>query len=165
MKKRMRILPLVFILGWAPLIRVAQANPKLTKLEDNRPAISEPAPVAVAVVQVQQPAQEDAQTAKVRAEVAKRVAQKKTRVKVRLRSGGEVKGKIDQAESEGFSLTEDKTRKKLDLSYTAVEKVSGQGMSTKKVLLIAGGVVVAIIVTLAVIVAVDVADGGLIDDF
>lgn len=162
MKRRLRILPLVLMLGFAPLVRVAHAGPGFTKFESSQTK-PEPAPVAAAVVQAQQPTQEDAQTAKVKAEVARRIAQKKTRVKLRLRSGGEVKGRIDQAESEWFSLTEDKTKKKMEVSYTAVEKLSGQGMSTGKILLIAGGVVVAVIVTLAVIVAVDAAHGGLID--
>ncbi len=163
MKKRLSILPLVFILGCAPLARAADAKPNTTTAADKEVTKSETPRVIEQVIQTPQQPVEDAEAAKIKAEVAKRLSRKKPRVKIRLRSGGEVKGRINQAESEWFTLTEDKTGKKMELSYTIVEKVSGRGMSTGKIILIAVGVVVAVVLTLAVIVVADIADGGLID--
>ncbi len=71
-----------------------------------------------------------ARLAKVKSEVTKRLANKKTRVKVKLHDGGELKGRLEQANDVGFTLTEDKTNKAIELTYGAVDKVSGRGMST-----------------------------------
>lgn len=93
----------------------------------------------------------DAQTTKVKAEVAKRVANQKTRVKVKLRTGEEVKGKIDQSDDNGFTLTQDKTNKQVQISYAEVEKVSGRGgLSTAAKI----GIIAAIAVGVLAIVAI-----------
>jgi hypothetical protein len=83
--------------------------------------------------------------AKVKSEIAKRLANKKTRVKIKLLDGSEAKGNIDQANDAGFTLTEDKTGKKLGLPYNSVEKVSGRGMSTLTKVGIAVGVGVVVV--------------------
>src|SRR5687768_2442609 len=69
----------------------------------------------------------DVQTTKVKAEVAKRLANKKTKVKVKMRTGEEVKGQIDQSDDNGFTITQDKTNSQVKISYAEVEKVSGRG--------------------------------------
>src|SRR4051812_29360464 len=70
------------------------------------------------------------QTAKIRAEVARRVDNKKTRVKIKLLTGAELKGRIDQATDDAFTVTEDKTGRKVDLKYSEVAAVKGRGIST-----------------------------------
>jgi sRNA-binding regulator protein Hfq len=102
-------------------------------------------------------------TAKVKSEVAKRVANKKTRVKIKLLDGAELKGRIEQADADGFTITEDKTNKKVVLSYGAVDKVKGRGMGTGTKILIATGVGVAVL-AIIVVVAIknfDPFEGGL----
>jgi small nuclear ribonucleoprotein (snRNP)-like protein len=91
-------------------------------------------------------------TAKVKSEIAKRLDHKKTRVKIKLRSGDELKGQLDQAGDDNFTLIQDKTGKKIELAYTEVSKVSGRGMSTfAKVGIVAA--VAAGVLAVAVIVA------------
>jgi hypothetical protein len=96
----------------------------------------------------------DVQTTKVKAEVAKRVANNKTKVKVKLRTGDELKGQIDQSDDSGFTLTQDKTNKPVHISYAEVQKVSGRGgLSTAAKI----GIVAAIgvgVLAIVVIVAV-----------
>src|SRR5882724_12921229 len=81
------------------------------------------------------------QTAKVKSEVAKRVGNKKTRVKIKLRNGEELKGRIDQAADNTFTITQDKTGKKIELVYSEVAEVKGRGMSTLTKVGIVAGVV------------------------
>lgn len=96
----------------------------------------------------------DVQPTKVKAEVAKRVANNKTKVKVKMRTGEEVKGQINQSDDNGFTLTQDKTNKQVQISYAEVEKVSGRGgLSTAAKI----GIVAAIAVgVLAIVVVVAV---------
>ena len=112
-------------------------------------------PVTRLTVQAQSGAA-DAQTTKVRAEVAKRVANKKTKVKVKLRSGEQLKGRIDQSDDSGFTITQDKTNSQVKISYADVEKVSGRGgLSTAAKI----GIVAAIAVgVLAIVVIVALRD-------
>ena len=101
--------------------------------------------------------------AKVKSEIAKRVANKKTRVKIKLNDGGAVKGNIERANDVGFTLMEDKTGKKLEMSYNSVAKVSGRGMSTLTKIGIVVGVAV-VVVGVAVAVAIknfDPFEGGI----
>lgn len=89
-------------------------------------------------------------TAKIKSEIAKRVEHKKARVKIKLRTGEELKGQLEQPGDDKFTLVQDKTGKRLELAYSDVAKVSGRGMSTfTKV-----GIVAAIGVGVVVIVAV-----------
>jgi len=82
--------------------------------------------VLAPLMQVAQ-AQPQQGAASVKATVEKRLANKKTKVKVKLRSGEDVKGRIDQSDDNGFTLTQDKTNKQVQISYADVEKVSGRG--------------------------------------
>ena len=96
---------------------------------------------------------------KIKAEAIKRVDKKENRVKIKLRNGAEMRGRITQTAEDSFTLTNEKTGAKTDINYTDVQKLSGQGMSKKTKILIATGVGVAII---AVVVAIGLRD---LDDF
>lgn len=101
--------------------------------------------------------------AKIKSDIVKRVANKKTRVRIKLHDGSEVKGNIEQASDDGFTLTEDKTGKRLEMSYNSVEKVGGRGMSTLTKIGIVVGVVV-VVVAVAAVVAIknfDPFEGGI----
>lgn len=90
-------------------------------------------------------------TAKVKAEVARRVAQKKAKVKVKLLNGEELKGQIDQSDDNGFTITQDKTNKQMQISYAEVERVSGRGgLSTAAKI----GIIAAIAVGVLAIVVI-----------
>jgi sRNA-binding regulator protein Hfq len=86
---------------------------------------------------------------KIKSEVVDRFNKKEVRVKVRLRNGSEVKGRITQANDSGFSLTDEKTGRSTDIAYTDVVNVEGRGMSkTKKVAIGVGigvGVLIAVV--------------------
>ena len=122
---QLKSLALVFLLVVLPLAQIAQARPQSSAVDN---------------------------AAKVKAEIAKRVDHKKTRVKIKLRNGEELKGQIDQAGDDKFTLIQDKTGKKFELAYSEVAKVSGRGMSTLAKLGIAtaiGAGVLAIVVIVA----------------
>lgn len=81
---------------------------------------------------------------KARAEVVERINKKETHVKVKLRNGSEVKGRIAQSSDTGFTLIDDKTGNRSDIAYADVVNVEGRGMSKSKKTLIAVGVVVGV---------------------
>ena len=84
-----------------------------------------------------------AQTEAVKAEVTTRLNKKEERVKVKLRNGSQVKGRITQTSENGFTLTVEKTNSRADIAYADVLDLEGRGMSkTKKVLIISGVAVV-----------------------
>ena len=83
-----------------------------------------------------------------KAEVVERLNKKETRVKVKLRSGSEVKGRITQTGDNSFTLTDEKTGSRSDIAYTDVLNVEGRGMSKKKKAFIAVGVGVAVFAAL-----------------
>ena len=87
---------------------------------------------------------------KTKAEVVDRLNKKETRVKVKLRSGSEVKGRITQSGDNSFTLTNEKTGSHSDIAYTDVLNVEGRGMSKKKKVFIAVGIAAA---TFAALVA------------
>jgi hypothetical protein len=82
---------------------------------------------------------------KIKAEVERRGAGAKSRVKVRMRDKTEVKGYISQVDTSYFQVTDEKTGKAMTLAYADVEKVGGQGMSrnTKMVIFIGVGIAAA----------------------
>ncbi|HET8671474.1 MAG TPA: hypothetical protein VFM05_12850 [Candidatus Saccharimonadales bacterium] len=88
--------------------------------------------------------QELDQTAKVKAEVVKRLNKKEEHVKVRLRNGTEVRGYITQTSDNGFTLSDEKTKTGTDVAYADVQRIEGRGMSKTKKIAIAVGVGVAI---------------------
>ena len=77
---------------------------------------------------------------KAKAEVVNRLNKKETRVKVKLRNGSEVKGRITQTSENSFTLTDEKTGNHSDIVYADVLNVEGRGMSKKKKALIAIGI-------------------------
>jgi small nuclear ribonucleoprotein (snRNP)-like protein len=110
-------------------------------------------PVTRLTIQAQSGAT-DTQTTKVKAEVAKRLANKKTKVKVKLRSGEELKGQINQSDNNEFIFTPDKTNSQVKVSYADVEKVSGRGgLSTAAKIGIVAAIAVGVL-AIVVIVAV-----------
>jgi len=99
-------------------------------------------------------AQTDAGNAvKIKSEVAKRIANKKTHVNVVLLNGDKLRGRIEEADDDSFAIRQDKTNQKIELSYTDVSKVKGQGLGTgAKIGLIVGAaaVVLAVVVVVAI---------------
>ena len=93
----------------------------------------------------------EAEAAKVRAEVIKRLSGKKERVKIKLRNGSELKGRITQSGDNSFTVTDEKTGNHTDISYSDVLKLQGRGMSTGKKILIASAIGVGVLVTVALI--------------
>lgn len=88
---------------------------------------------------------------KLKAEVERRLHKKEERVKVKLRNGSQVKGRITQTSDNGFTLTDEKTGSHSDLAYADVLDVEGRGMSKKKKILIATAIGVGVVITLAAI--------------
>ena len=86
---------------------------------------------------------------KVKTEVETRLRKKEEHVKVKLRSGSEVKGRIAQSNANGFTLVEDKSGSRTEIAYADVSNVEGRGMSkTKKTLIgvgIGAGVFIALV--------------------
>lgn len=91
------------------------------------------------------------EAAKVKSEVTRRTNDKKERVKVKLRNGSELKGRITQASENSFTLTDEKTGTKTDIGYSDVAKLDGRGMSRGKKIGIIAGVTVAALVVIAII--------------
>lgn len=85
---------------------------------------------------------------KAKAEVVDRLNKKETRVKVKLRSGSEVKGRITQTGDNSFTLTNEKTGSHSDIAYSDVLNVEGRGMSKKKKVFIAIGIGTAVFAAL-----------------
>ena len=100
MKTRLTIISLSLLLLFGPLARAASA---------------------------QQPSADLEKTMKVKSEVARRVTNKKTRVKIKLRNGEELKGRITQTDENRFAITDEKTGKQTELAYNEVATVKGRG--------------------------------------
>jgi len=81
---------------------------------------------------------------KAKAEVIDRLNKKETRVKVKLRNGSEMKGRITQTGDNSFTLTDEKTKANSDIVYADVLNIEGRGMSKTKKTLIAVGIGTAI---------------------
>jgi hypothetical protein len=82
---------------------------------------------------------------KIKAEIERRGAGEKSRVKVRLRDKTDVKGYISQIHTTSFRVTDDKTGKAATIAYDSVEKLSGRGLSrnTKIVIFVGIGIAAA----------------------
>jgi sRNA-binding regulator protein Hfq len=100
------------------------------------------------IVRGQQQAAHASDTTKLKAEVERRLHKKEERVKVKLRNGSQVKGRITKTSDDGFTLTDEKTGGHSDLAYADVLDVEGRGMSKKKKILIATGIGVGVLITL-----------------
>ena len=77
---------------------------------------------------------------KVKAEIESRINKKEEHVRVKLRSGSEVKGRITQSSDNGFTVVEDKSGSSTEIAYTDVLNVEGRGMSKSKKTLIGLGI-------------------------
>jgi len=89
------------------------------------------------------------QSAKIKTEVAKRIANKKNHVNIDLRNGDKLKGRLEQSDDNKFTVREDNTGNKIELSYSEVLKVKGQGLGKGAKI---GLVVAAAAVTLGIVV-------------
>jgi len=89
-------------------------------------------------------AKKDQTPDRVKAEVESRINRKEQHVKVKLRSGSEVKGRITQSSPDGFTLVEDKSGSTTQIAYADVSNVEGRGMSKTKKTLIGVGIGFAI---------------------
>ena len=90
------------------------------------------------------------QTAKIKTEISKRVAGHKTKVKLKLRSGAEMKGRLNQAGNDDFIFTNEKGGQQVTITYADVERVKGRGLSTGAKI----GIIAAVAVTAVVIAGV-----------
>ena len=101
--------------------------------------------------QAQQQTSDANEAAKIKSEVIKRTNHNKERVKIKLRNGSEMKGRITQTSENSFTLTDEKTGNKTDIDYSDVAKLDGRGMSRGKKFGIIAGVTVAALVVVAII--------------
>ena len=85
---------------------------------------------------------------KVKTEVESRLRKKEEHVKVKLRSGSEVKGRITQSSATGFTVIEDKTGSRTEIAYADVSDVEGRGMSKTKKTFIGVGIGVGVFIAL-----------------
>ncbi len=83
---------------------------------------------------------------KIKAQIQKRGTGEKATVKITLRDRTEVKGYISQIDADSFQLTDKKTGKASTLTYDAVDRVRGGGLSrgTKIAIWVGVGAAVAI---------------------
>ena len=82
---------------------------------------------------------------KVKSEVESRLNKKEGHVKVKLRSGSEVKGRITHTSDNGFTVIDDKNGSQTEIAYADVTNVEGRGMSKTKKTLIGVGVAAGIV--------------------
>jgi hypothetical protein len=71
-----------------------------------------------------------AQVTKIKAQMQKRGAGEKSKVRVTLGNGTVVKGYISNIEESSFDVNGNKTGQATSISYTDVQKVQGPGLST-----------------------------------
>jgi hypothetical protein len=109
------------------------------------------APMAAGQAKSEEPSKLDAQIAKIRAAIGKRVADDKTRVELKLRSGVESKGRVNRAGSNDFTFTDEKSGQQMTFAYADVERVKGRGLSSgAKIGIIAGIVAAAAVVAIVI---------------
>jgi len=85
---------------------------------------------------------------RVKTEVESRLRKKEEHVKVKLRSGSEVKGRITQSSENGFTVVEDKSGSSTQIAYADVSNLEGRGMSKTKKTLIGVGIGVGVFAAL-----------------
>jgi hypothetical protein len=91
-----------------------------------------------------QPSKLDAQIAKIKAAVSKRVTDDRDRVQLQLRDGSEIRGRLSQAGDNGFTLTNEKSGQQTSLAYADVQKVNGRGLSKGAKIGIIAGIVAGV---------------------
>ena len=104
---------------------------------------------------VEQPLASNPQLAeKARTEIQKRGVGEKSRVTIRLRDGTQVKGYISKIEATSFQVTDKKTGRASTITYDAVDRVRGGGLSKGSKIAIGVGVGVAVaVIAFALVVA------------
>src|SRR5262249_40633144 len=105
MKRKLWVLSLGFALCFVPLSRIAAQS------------------------QTDQQSKLDQEIAKIKAAISKRVADDKDKVKLKLRDGSEVKGRLNQASDASFTFTNDKGSQPMTFTYADVQRVNGRGLS------------------------------------
>jgi hypothetical protein len=138
MKRKLWVLFLGFVLFFVPLGPVARAG------QANGPEQSKPAKETGQTGPTEQ-------TAKIKSEIGKRVANNKTKVKLKLRRGAELKGRLNQAGDDNFTFTDEKTKQEMTLAYADVEQVKGRGGLSLGAKI---GIIAGIVVTVAVVAVV-----------
>jgi hypothetical protein len=88
--------------------------------------------------------QQTVQNAKVRAAVQKRGIGEKSRVRVELVNGAELKGYISRIEEASFAVTDKKTGQSTTIPYADVRRIRGGGLSKGAKIAIVVVVVVAV---------------------
>ena len=91
------------------------------------------------------PGEPSISAAAIRTEVRRRGAGEKSRVKVSLRDGSEVKGYITKIDDSSFEVTDKKTGSSKSVAYIDARKVQGPGLSSGVKIGIDVGVVALII--------------------
>ena len=99
------------------------------------------------------------QAARVKADIASRLSKNEEHVKIKLRNGTELKGRIVQTSDTGFTLVADDSGSRSEIAYADVRDVEGRGVSKKK-----KGFLVAAIVVGAAITALAIALANFMDD-
>lgn len=100
--------------------------------------------------QANQPSKVDIEIAKIKAAISKRVTDEKTSVKLQLRDGSEVKGRLNQANDNGFTITKEKGGQPTSLSYADVQNVNGRGLGKGAKI----GIIAAIVAGVAAIIVI-----------
>ena len=132
MKRKVWVLFLGFVLFLVPLGRMTRAGQ--AKATDQSKL-----------------AEQNGQTAKIKTEISKRVADDKTRVKIKLRSGAEMQGRLNQAGDDDFTFTDEKGGQQMTVAYADVARVKGRALSSgAKIGIIAAVVAAAAVVVVAV---------------
>jgi small nuclear ribonucleoprotein (snRNP)-like protein len=85
---------------------------------------------------------------KVKTEVESRLKKNEEHVKVKLRSGSEVRGRITRTSDNGFTVIEDKSGSRTEIAYADVRNVEGRGMSKTKKTLIGVGIATGVFIGL-----------------
>ncbi|HEY0724834.1 MAG TPA: hypothetical protein VGD41_12760 [Pyrinomonadaceae bacterium] len=85
---------------------------------------------------------------KVKTEVESRLKKNEEHVKVKLRSGSEVRGRITRTSDNGFTVIEDKSGSSTEIAYADVRNVEGRGMSKTKKTLIGVGIATGVFIGL-----------------
>jgi len=88
------------------------------------------------------------QVAKIKAQIQKRGAGEKSKVRVTLGNGTMVKGYISKIEESSFDVNPNKTGQATSISYTDVQKIQGPGLSKGAKV----GIVVAVAVGIVALV-------------
>ena len=98
-----------------------------------------------------QPQTSPDQSAKIKTEVAKRIANKKNHVNIDLRSGDKQKGRLEHADDNKFTLRQDKTGNTIEIGFDDVLKVKGQGLGTGAKIGIGLGIAAAVVAVVVVV--------------